>query len=315
MAFTITVEGEDIQLRPMLAHTDPVEPHQVVIGPEGVWVSPKLDGVRCLGVSGVPRSRKLKVFPNRYVQRRFAEHSDLLHGLDGELVVGSPTHPLCISNTTSGVMSRGGEPDFGFYVFDRWDRPSASFRTRYIDFNRHVSALQRRGFPAHLVPQIRCYTVEQIEEAVASFYEMGYEGAIVRSFICPYKYNRSTLREGYMLKIKDSIDFEVRITDFLEMRHNQNEATVNELGLTKRSTHKANKIAAGTLGKMIGVRVDTGAIVTVGTGKMTDEEKLEVWLNQDLYRDKISKSRAAKHGTKDKPRHPRHIVWRDPIDM
>jgi DNA ligase-1 len=138
---------------------------------------------------------------------------------------------------------------------------------------------------------------------------------MIRSYDDPYKYNRCTEREGWLLKVKEFRDSEAIIEGFVEMQHNHNEATVDELGLAKRSTHQANKKAAGTLGVMIGRDIHSGQIVTIGPGKMKADEKLHVWSNQGLYLGKISKYRYAPYGVKELPRFPRHIVWRDPLDM
>lgn len=297
----------------MLAHSTPVEPHEVDFNLGPVWVSPKLDGVRCLQMNSQSMSRKLKLLPNQHVQARLG-HS-LLDGLDGEIAVGDPTHPDCIRNTTSGVMSRGGEPDFTFYVFDMWDRPNIGYMRRKGHLRRRAVYLRRLGYPVELVRQTRCHTVAELEAAVGANYEVGYEGSIIRSFDGHYKYNRSTLREGLMLKVKESVDSEIEVVAFEEMYHNANEAKQDALGLTERSTHKANKIPAGTLGRLIGKDLKTGATVTIGCGKMTAEERKHVWRNQDKYLGRIAKYRYGKHGVMDKPRFPRYIVWRDPIDM
>lgn len=302
-----------VTIRPMLAHSNPVEPHEIDFNLGPVWASPKLDGVRCLQMDKQSMSRKLKLIPNAYVQERLG--NVLLDGLDGEIVVGDPTHPDCIRRTTSGVMSRGGEPDFKLYVFDIWDTPNVGFRQRKGYARRRVAALARMGYPVVFVHQILCQTVEQLEAAVGANYEAGYEGSIIRSFDGGYKYNRSTLREGLMLKVKESVDSEMVVHGFEEMMHNQNEAKTDALGLTERSTHKAHKVPAGTLGRLTGVDFHTNVEITIGCGKMTAEERLHVWRNQDKYLGRIAKYRYGKHGILDKPRFPRFIVWRDPIDL
>ena len=304
------------KIRPMLAHTEPVDPATIVVVPgKPRWVSPKYDGVRVLIKDGVAVSRTLKPIPNAYVQSLFGRTE--LDGLDGELVVGSPTDPHCINNTTSGVMSRDGIPDVTLFVFDCWHTPHVPYRNRYGYVKNRVKDINEilTHIPLVVVRQTLCHTSAQIVEAVGGFYEAGYEGAIVRTFDSPYKYNRSTLREGYMLKVKESLDSEIRVTGFIEMNNNLNEAKPDERGLTKRSSHKANKVAAGTLGKLIGDDLATGKEVKVGTGKMTDPEKLEVWNNQDKYLGRIAKYRFAKHGVLDLPRHPRFIVWRSKDDL
>lgn len=299
-------------VRPMLAAQKPVTAEQVDLGRGPVWASPKLDGIRNLQMKSISKSRKLKDIPNRHIQQTLAH--PVLDGLDGELVVGSPTAPDCIQVTTSGVMTRGGTPPFRYYVFDVWDSPGVGFVARKGYLRRRVAAASRLGLPVVLVPQVLCHNLAELQQAIADNYLMGVEGTIIRSYDDPYKFNRSTLTEGYMLKVKESMDSEIRVTGFVEMRHNQNEATLDELGLTKRSTHQANKIGAGTLGKLVGTDVTSGQSVVIGTGKMTAVEKLHVWQNQALYLGRLAKYRFASYGVKDAPRHPRFICWRDASD-
>jgi DNA ligase-1 len=82
-------------------------------------VSPKLDGIRALVLDGKLVSRNLKPIPNAYVRETIERYADILEGFDGEPVVGSPTAENCFNMSSSGIMSREGEPDFKFYVFDR----------------------------------------------------------------------------------------------------------------------------------------------------------------------------------------------------
>lgn len=307
------VDKKEQIIRVMKAPVDPIVPEDLDPAAGPWWVSPKLDGIRSRADDGQMLSTSNKLHPNLYM-RSVMSHP-LLHGLDGELTVGPSNAPDCINTTTSGINTISGEPDFAYNVFDRWDIPDIGFRTRLGHIKRRVLACRRAGLPVVLVPQILCHTVAEVRAAVDANYDAGYEGSMIRSYDDGYKYNRATAKEGYIFKVKEFVDFEVQITELIEMMHNDNEATIDERGLTKRSSHKANKRPAGTLGKMKGVRTDTGEIVTVGTGKMKAEEKLRVWQNPKEYLGAFAKCRSGKHGVKDKPRFPRWIVWRDETDM
>lgn len=304
---------KEVVVRPMKAPTTPVTAEQVDLSSGPVWVSPKLDGMRNLQMKSVSKSLKLKAFPNEFVQQSLAH--PILDGLDGELVVGNPTAPNAIQATTSGIMSVKGCPDFNFYVFDCWDSPGEGFLVRKAYVRRKFTVAKRMGLRVKYVPQILCTTQEELATVIGSNYEAGFEGSMIRSYDDPYKYNRCTEKQGWLLKVKEFRDSEAIILGFEEMQHNMNEATTDELGLTKRSTHKANKVLAGTLGRMIGKDVHTGQTVVIGPGKMTAAEKQHVWSNQDLYLNKISKYRYSPYGVKDLPRFPRHIVWRSELDM
>ena len=79
-----------------------------------VYTQSKLDGIRVIIKDGVVYSRSLKAIPNKHVQALFRN----LHGLDGELIVGNVTAHDVFQKTTSGVMSKDGEPDVTLYAFD-----------------------------------------------------------------------------------------------------------------------------------------------------------------------------------------------------
>lgn len=98
--------------------------------------SHKLDGIRALVRDGVVVSRNLKPIPNRHVQALFGRRE--YEGLDGELLVGDPTDPRAFLGTTSAVMSREGEPDVYFHVFDDCTTPAAPFRERYAHLQRRL---------------------------------------------------------------------------------------------------------------------------------------------------------------------------------
>jgi DNA ligase-1 len=301
------------RVRPMLAHTDAVLPQDIVIAAPGGWLSPKYDGIRSIHREGMCQSRTLKPIPNLYIQKCLADPR--LHGMDGELIVGDPTDENCYHTTESAVMRRGDEPDFTYYVFDIWSTPAVGFRQRYSTLKRRVRALRGSGLRVVLVPQVHLQTNAQVSDAMAELYEAGWEGGIWRSYNSRYKYNRSTELEGFMLKLKEHSDGEFQITRLVEQRTNANKAEVDERGFTKRSSHKANKVAAGTLGKLEGIDCATGMAINVGTGKMTAAIKQMVWDNPEEFLGAVAKYRSAKHGVLVKPRHPRWTGWRTAIDM
>jgi len=98
--------------------------------------------------------------------------------------------------------------------------------------------------------------------------------------------------------------------------HNKNEKKTNELGLSKRSSSKENKVPAGTLGKFLVKDITTGVEFKVGTGDgLTLELRQEVWDNQEKYMGELIKYKFQKHGTKDKPRSPVWLGFRPTEDM
>jgi DNA ligase-1 len=209
-----------------------------------VLASPKFDGIRCVVLNGKALSRNLKPIPNDYTRAWLEAHCD---GLDGELVVGDPTAKDCFQRTTSAVMSKAGEPEVAFYAFDVVDRPELDFESRL------VVLATRAGF----LDAYQCVPHTWIRDAVAlERYEArrvaeGWEGVMLRDPAGLYKHGRSTVREGGLLKVKRFADAEAVIVGFVERQHNANEASVDALGHTERSTHKANLKPLGDLGALV----------------------------------------------------------------
>jgi DNA ligase-1 len=141
----------------------------------------------------------------------------------------------------------------------------------------------------------------------------GYEGLILRSISGGYKFGRSTVREGIMLKLKRFTDEEAVVVDFEEQMHNGNEATVDNLGRTKRSSHKANKVGKGTLGKLVCESERYSDLFRIGTG-FTDAQRQQIWDYRHTYKGKLVKFKHQPYGQKDAPRTPVFLGWRDKRD-
>jgi len=96
---------------------------------------------------------------------------------------------------------------------------------------------------------------------------------------------------------------------------NTNEATVDKLGHTKRSSHQANMIPMNTLGGFIVKDIESGVEFRVGTGRGLDIPlRKEYGVRRFIYW-KILKYKSQPYGEKDKPRLPVFIGFRDTKDM
>lgn len=295
-------EKKEKQFKPMLADT--IEDVNTLKYP--VLASPKLDGVRAVVKDGVVLSRSLKPIPNKHVQKLFSH----LEGLDGELIVGESTAEDVYRKTVSGVMSEDGEPNVVFYVFDCINNPEDSF------LDRLTEAFQLTNKASNVQDLIhqQVNSAEELLEVEAEFTSRGYEGVMVRSLNGIYKYNRSTLREGYLLKLKRFLDAEAVIIGFEELMHNNNEAKVNELGRTDRSSHKENLEPGDTLGALIVKDVITGVEFKIGTGFTADQRKA-IWNIKDELLNELVTYKYFPVGVKDAPRHPVFKGFRDKRDL
>jgi DNA ligase 1 len=267
--------------------------------------SPKIDGIRCLIIDGKPMSRSLKPIPNRHVTKLLT--GTHLNGLDGELLIGDGSS---FQKVTSGIMSHDGEPDFTFHVFDDFTQPNARYHMRVASYEERLRSLCQ--FEERVIP-VRTRLIRDFAE-LSDFTEQclsrGYEGAMVRTPSGPYKFGRSTFKEGYLVKVKPFEDAEATVIGFEEQMENTNEKTTNELGNSKRSSHKAGKVPKDTLGALILHSAEFGEF-RCGTG-LDDALRKEIWLRRDKYDGATVTFRFQRIGMKDKPRIPafkgfRHI--------
>jgi len=296
-------------MKPMLAATLELDQLDQIRFP--VYASPKLDGVRAIIVDGVVMSRSMKPIPNRHVQKLFGRKE--LDGLDGELIVGSPTDPNLMQQTTSGVMSQSGEPDVWFLVFDCV--AAGGYADRLRSASARVDTLAYEGVPVECVLQLMCTDASELVAAEAMYVEQGYEGLMVRSPDGHYKQGRSTFREGLLMKVKRFADGEAVVIGVEEQETNLNEAFIDELGHTKRSSAKAGKVSAGVLGCFLVRDVVSGVEFSVGSG-LTRAQREALWKQRHSLPGKLLKYKSFQvAGVKEAPRFPTFVGFRDPIDM
>ena len=275
-----------------------------------LYASLKLDGIRATIQKTGVMSKSLKRIPNLFVQKEL-KLAKLL-GLDGELVVGELDDPNLIQKTTSGIMSIKGEPDFSFYVFDKFG--PGGYHDRFCSSVGYTAL----GFHPRLrmLPQLMIEGPDELLRFEQDALQRGLEGVMLRSVHGHYKEGTSTFREGYLMKLKRVQDSEAIIIGFEEKMHNTNPAQTNELGKTKRSSAKAGLVGAGTLGNFLVRNMDDGVEFSCAPGRLTDPEKQAIWDSRKKYLGKlITYKHFAQTGVKDKPRNPRFKCFRDKRDL
>ena len=287
--------------KPMLAETC----EEVTTLQFPVLATPKLDGIRCLVIGGRALSRKFKEIPNRYIQGLV---SKLPEGLDGELMLRDPK--ATFQAVTSAVMSEDGEPDFIYNVFDY---VTDDLKYPYNARMGQLEALKLPGFVKKVLP-LSIGNLLQLEVFESECLSDGYEGVMVRSYAGPYKCGRSTVREGFLLKIKRFKDAEAKVIGFVERMHNGNVAKIDELGHTKRSSHKENMIPMDTLGALVVKDIKSNIEFEIGTG-FDDKLRGKIWAYRSDFMNAIVKYKSQEIGSKDKPRFPVFLGFRDERDM
>lgn len=271
-----------------------------------VIASPKIDGFRCITPNPSfhifdTSSRSLKPIPNTFTRA----NTRMFQGLDGELCVGAPNDPETFDRTKVAMTTRAGEPDFSYWIFDLTDvNPLIPFVERYqmlVERYNRTMLGARVGVVEHVVIATMADLLSYEEAKVAE----GYEGIMLRDPVGRYKYGRSTLLEGYLIKWKRLDTDEAEIVGFIEQEENLNEAKIDARGLTVRSSHKANKVGKGTLGSFICKSPKWADTFKIGTGEgLTKKLRQEIWDNQSAY---LGRKILFEHqvlGSKDRPRIP-----------
>ncbi len=237
-----------------------------------LMASPKLDGIRCVIVDGYPKSRTLKDIPNHFIRQELASLN--LPNLDGELMVRGD-----FNSVQSAIMSESGEPDFTFVAFDMFDEPNLAYSQRFVKLTEYLRKNDTSG-RVESVQNHYIYDSEQMDEAYQSWLENGYEGAIVRSPDGPYKFGRSTLKQGWMLKLKTFNDAEGEIIGFTEFMYNDNESYANEVGASVKSHGLAGQVPGDMLGALevkynnVTFKIGTGFDIAMRTQLWDMRDKL-----------------------------------------
>lgn len=296
-----------------------------------VMVFPKIDGGRALNVNDKLVGRSGKQFKNKMNTDFFSVPE--FNGFDGEMVVSNITGDGICADTTSAMSTIKGTVETRWCLFDyviAGENNSSPYLVRYNQLKLRVEEICRLNSYMRqriwVIPYVMANSVEDVMALNAKYVANGYEGLILRDPAAPYKYGRSTAKEGYYLRLKGFIDTEILVTSIVEGECNQNELKANPNGYAERSTHAENMIPNGMVGALIGtaleditflgrVVITKGMEVRIGAGKMSHKERENYFNNPDTIIGKIAKYKFFPVGIKDKPRFPTFQCLRDPVDM
>lgn len=266
-----------------------------------LYAQDKEDGIRCFMKGDIGLSRTFKDIPNRHIQQSLKE-AMLPDGLDGELItLDAWGKEDKYNDVQSKVMTFTGKPDFIYRVFD-------------LANNQYGYTIRRNGLMNWLTNQkcrmwlqfVReevCNTPEELEKFEQDALARGKEGVIIRAAHGKYKSGRSTLNEGYLLKLKRFTDDEAVIMGYEELMINCNEQESDNFGLAKRSSHQDNLEPGDTLGALIVKCPSFTEFFKIGSG-FTQFERKDIWSKKLEFLGKTVTFKYQKHGMKDKPRCP-----------
>ncbi len=274
-----------------------------------LYASLKLDGVRALITHQGVLSRSLKPIPNLAVQTLFTTRD--LDGLDGEFILGNVTAADVCRKTVSAVMS----PDKSasglvYHVFDYVT--AGPFNERYTLAQQKVERFAKK-YPIVLVDQRLIHSLAELEAMEEKALAEGHEGIMVRRPAGLYKHGRATEKSQDLMKVKRFEDDEAIVIGVTELMHNDNAAFTNEVGRTARSTAQDGLVGAGVLGALM-LRNEQGVEFSVGSG-FDAEERQQLWKDRKALLGRLVKYRYFPSGSKDKPRFPTWIGFRDVRDL
>lgn len=280
-----------------------------------VLCSPKYDGIRAITTHKGFLSNSLKPLPNKQLQSDFLSYPNSLisNFLDGELTLEDPT--ASFNEVQSLVMSQDKVGKLVYRVFDEYFHTESPYENRLMYLRKEFTDIVELSptLSIKLTPQVTVNSPEQLLNLEEGFTHTGYEGVMVRSPYGIYKFGRSTLKEGYLLKLKRFEDSEAIVVGFNELLLNHNDPQINELGLQVRPSLQAGKVASGMLGSL---EVDHPLYgqFSIGTG-FTHTQRKEIWQSQSLHLGVYAKFKYLNCSIKDKPRHPVFLGFRDERDL
>jgi DNA ligase-1 len=274
---------------------------------------PKIDGVRGINLDGTMTGRSLKTHKNKHTTALFSKPEFL--GCDGEIAAGDWTGASLCRDTTSAIGTIEGTPEVVWWLFDclHTEVLNAAYKTRYKRLETLVEGL---ALPhVKIVPVTFLYDTHDVNEFEAKCLAEGFEGVILRDPEGLHKSGRATVKVGSYLRIKRFSDAEAVVISLDEMMKNNNEAKVNELGHTERSSHQENKEGKGMVGNLVCKDIESGTIISVSAGSMSHEDRKHYFENQEKIIGKIIKYKSFRHGVKDLPRFPTFLSIRAESDM
>jgi DNA ligase-1 len=265
-----------------------------------IWMLPKIDGVRAMNPKGGLVGRSLKAHANKHVTETFSQPEYV--GIDGEMAFGTATSASLCRDTTGALNRKEGTPNVTWWGFDmlRSDTMALPYEERYEALREQVASLHRTHL--QIVPYIVAEDVDQLIRQEMDWLLEGFEGMILRDPKGMHKHGRATVKEGAYLRRKPWADAEALVLDIEEAMQNNNEAKINELGRTERSSHKENLTGKGMIGSLVCKDLTSGIIFNVGPGEMTHEARLWHFNHPETIVGHIVTYKSLQTGVKDKPR-------------
>jgi len=209
-----------------------------------------------------------------------------------------------------------------YHIFDwldlKYGNEKAFFNERSFDINYYLKNTNH----IRIVNQVLVNTSEELDELFEKAINNDYEGLIIRNPESPYKFGRSTVKEQGMLKYKPFVTYDAKIIDVTERFENTNESFKNELGQsTKRNTidnKKGTGIASAFVVRLMQIEETNydlpykpkfNELKVTLTGN--EDFRREIWDNKENYVGKMIEFKGMDVGSKNVPRHPTFLRFRE----
>jgi DNA ligase-1 len=276
----------------------------------------KIDGVRMLVQNGIATGRSLKKYKNKKLTEYFS--NPVFNGFDMEVAATYTNDPHLCRLTTSQVNTIEGELPNAVVIFEYLTEHTINlpYSERMYLLEEYI---QNNTLPydVELIVsnEYTAYTLEELNTQYELALDNNYEGVIIRNQDGLHKNGRCTVKEGNYLRKKPTGDSEGVVISVEEAYENLNEAKVNELGRSERSSHQENMKPKGMIGALWLRDIHSGEIVKVGAGKLTHDLRKHYFENQGEIIGELVKYAFLDTGKKSLPRHPRYISHRAWEDM
>jgi DNA ligase 1 len=254
--------------------------------PYPLWASPKIDGVRGGVQNGLVVGRK-GLAPRNLAVQELVTHADM-EGLDFEITVGPPWAPDVFARTNGCCNSAKleAQEEFSkhgqFHIIDRADAHS-TFAQRHKALAKAIKRWPKRVW---LITQTLISDAVSLRAYKATQLDLGYEGVMLKSGTTggypqkPGKDNRSTLKEFYLVKLKDMERSAARVLAVHPLEHNLNSA---KTATGKRSAAKAGMVVdTERFGSVTLKDTKTGAEFSVSL-QSTEARTWDGWSRKELW--------------------------------
>jgi DNA ligase-1 len=269
-----------------------------------IYGSIKYDGFRVAIKGGKTVLNSLRELDNLHARALLTSIPEL-EDTDGELVMLPLNDNKCFNRCQSAFRAAKGEPDFCFVVFDRIN--ALTFEERWVNYTKPA-------YPAWVMVDVPVLLEnrEELDIFIDEVLADGHEGVCLRRPDSLYKFGRGGFKTQELLRVKPMETAEGVVVGFECEYENTNEATVNALGRSKRSSAKDGLVPKDTCGKLI---CDTERWGKVSISGFSDAMADEIWQNKDKFMGELATFNFQEIGSIDQPRLAKFKGFRARADM